>query len=138
MAELVQYANGIPSIRLKIEKPQIRIGRNAQRNDICVTDSYASKEHAVLEVKPSSDRPGEVDFFLRDLGSTNHTYVNREKITLCLLQNDDIIHIGQSMFRFIRAEHETFPGLKNEEDTLEFENTSRDRLYFSRRLSSLR
>jgi len=99
MADLVQYANGAPTIRFKIDKPLICIGRGAEENDICILDSFISKHHAIIEVK--ANRDGDCEFFLQDLGSTNHTYVNKQKISRRQLHNNDLVYIGQQMFRFV-------------------------------------
>lgn len=56
----------------RIEKPRITIGRSGA--DLTLNDSEASRLHAALEVR-------EMTFTVADLGSTNGTTVNGEKIT---------------------------------------------------------
>lgn len=133
MAELVQYSNGVPALRFKIDKQVVRIGRSADSNDVCILDSHVSKEHAVIEAKPSKTEDGTCDFYIRDLGSTNHTYVNKKQIDSFKLKNDDMVYIGQHMFRFVRAEKENIKGLTAEDDTIEFEDNNFNKS-FSRRL----
>ena len=117
MAELIQYANGIPGIRFTIDKPVMRIGRSAMHNDIYVVDAYVSKEHALIEAKqiegPSSCA---CEYFIHDLGSTNKTYVNKEKVSCLRLKNNDMVYLGHNMFRFVCSENEfmTFPEVEVE------------------------
>ncbi len=138
MADLVQYADGSPTIRFKIDKPIIRIGRCADDSDICILDNFTSKQHAIIEVK--ANKNGDCEFFLRDLGSTNHTYVNKKQVSRMQLHCNDMIYIGQQMFRFVCEEHEVIEGVdKAEEHTQEIEEShSSSKLSFSRRLGSLR
>jgi pSer/pThr/pTyr-binding forkhead associated (FHA) protein len=136
MAYLVQYANGTPTIRFKVDKPLICIGRGAEENDICILDSFISKHHAIIEVK--ANREGECEFFLQDLGSTNNTYVNKQIINRRQLHNNDLVYIGQQMFRFVCDPHEVIEGVERpDEHTQELEH-SRNKISFSRRLSILR
>ena len=139
MADLVQYANGAPTIRFKVEKPLVCIGRGAEENDICILDNFISKHHAIIEVK--ANRKGECEFFLQDLGSTNNTYVNKKKIHRQQLHNNDLVYIGQQMFRFVCEEHEVIEGIERpDEHTQEFdhETESSNKISFSRRLNILR
>ncbi len=141
MAELIQIENGVSSIRFNIDKPIIRIGRHAKLNDICIPDAYVSKEHAVIEVRARAENENGCDFFLRDLGSTNHTFVNQERVSAYQqLYNHDLISIGRNLFRFVCSEHETLRTLKgNGDDTLEFEKPGRNTTSgFSRRLRVIR
>jgi len=138
VADLVQYADGSPTIRFKIDKPIIRIGRCADDNDICILDNFTSKQHAIIEVK--ANQSGDCEFFLRDLGSTNHTYVNKKQVSRMQLHCNDMIYVGQQMFRFVCEEHEVVEGVDKPEDhTQEIdESDSSGKLSFSRRLGSLR
>ena len=139
MAELVQYAKGMPTIRFKVDKPLVCIGRGSEENDICILDSFISKHHAIIEAK--ANRDGVCEFFLQDLGSTNHTFVNKKKIRQATqLHNNDMVYIGQQMFRFVCDENEVIDGVeRTDEHTQEFEeDPSSNRVSFSRRLNILR
>jgi len=138
MAYLVQYANGTPTIRFKIDKALICIGRGSEENDICILDSFISKHHAIIEVK--ANRDGDCEFFLQDLGSTNHTYVNKKKVSRRQLHNNDLVYIGQQMFRFACEEHEVIEGVERPDDhTQAFDHDeSSNKISFSRRLNILR
>ena len=97
---LIQYNEDEAGIRLPIDKQQIRIGRDTT-NDISIDDDLVSKEHAILEVVMSTTEEGKVEYYLQDLKSTNHTFVNDELVTLHKLQNGDIIRIGMNNFKFV-------------------------------------
>ena len=137
MAELVQYANGTPTIRFKIDKALICIGRGSEENDICILDNFISKHHAIIEAKENRD--GKCEFFLQDLGSTNNTFVNKKKVKHIQLHNNDMVYIGQQMFRFVCDEDEVIEGAERlDEHTQEFEEApSSNRVSFSRRLNIL-
>lgn len=100
MAMLIQYNEDEAGIRLPIDKQQIRIGRDPS-NDISIDDDLVSKEHAILEVGMSATEEGKVEYYLQDLKSTNHTFVNDELISLYKLKNGDIIRIGMNNFKFV-------------------------------------
>ena len=105
MAELIQIARGVSAIRFMLTKPHVRIGRGHD-NDICLSDAFVSKEHAIIETRPSDQLPGIYEFYLRDLGSTNHTFVNKTQISYQQLHNNDTVHIGHNEFRFICSKNE--------------------------------
>lgn len=97
---LIQYNEDEAGIRLPIDKQQMRIGRDTT-NDISIDDDLVSKEHAILEVVMSTTEEGKIEYYLQDLKSTNHTFVNDELVTLHKLQNGDIIRIGMNNFKFV-------------------------------------
>ena len=98
MALLVQISDSGAGLKLPIEKQQIQIGRD-ENGDISLDDDLVSKHHAVLEVILTPD-VNRIEYMMQDLNSTNHTYVNDERIDLCRLKDGDIIRIGKSNFRF--------------------------------------
>jgi pSer/pThr/pTyr-binding forkhead associated (FHA) protein len=56
--------------------------------NVHITDSIVSKNH--LKILPRGDK-----FFLVDLGSTNGTYVNGQKIKETLVSPDDMVQLGK-------------------------------------------
>lgn len=97
MALIIQFTENGAGLKLSLEKQRTTIGRDAG-NDIRLDDELASKEHAVIEIISSEE---EVEFFIQDLNSTNHTFVNDSPIEIHKLKDGDLIRIGMSDFRFI-------------------------------------
>jgi pSer/pThr/pTyr-binding forkhead associated (FHA) protein len=75
------------------DKPVLSIGRDSS-NDLIIDHPLASRRHARLE-------RDEAGFAIRDLDSTNGTYVNQERITgLCHLHNQDQVVIADTIITF--------------------------------------
>lgn len=107
MAILIQLNDGVATNKFPINKPLFQIGR-ATYNDICIDDPLVSKEHAVLEVMEVPDQPGNVEYFIKDLDSTNKTFVNEKKISRAKLNDNDIIRIGLSNFKLTLDQQEDY------------------------------
>lgn len=75
-----------------ITKPKMMIGRSDA--DIIVKDLEASRQHARLDVM--GDR-----VILRDLSSTNGTFVNEQRITTMTLENQQEFRIGTTILMLI-------------------------------------
>lgn len=99
MATLVQLKEGVAGIRLRIDKPQFRIGR-ARDNEISIDDELVSKTHAIIEAVENKQQAS-FDYYIQDQQSTNGTYVNDKKVELYKLSNEDVVRIGVSNFRFL-------------------------------------
>ena len=100
MAMLVLTHKGLTLKRIPLNQPELRIGRKTD-SDLFVDDMLASQNHALVERRENADSPGGVDFFIRDLGSTNHTYVNGSPVEMKKLVHNDVIVIGKHTFKFI-------------------------------------
>jgi EAL domain-containing protein (putative c-di-GMP-specific phosphodiesterase class I) len=88
-----------------------RIGRDPAGNDLVVDARGLSRLHAVIDC----DAAGCLR--VADQGSTNGTFVNRERITgLRLLAENDVIHFGNAEFRL---------GLEGGSDTLSAADSER-------------
>jgi pSer/pThr/pTyr-binding forkhead associated (FHA) protein len=72
---------------IESSKEQITIGRNAE-NDIQIDNVAVSGEHARIIKGPDH-------YFIEDLNSLNGTFVNQEKITKRVLEENDAITIGK-------------------------------------------
>jgi pSer/pThr/pTyr-binding forkhead associated (FHA) protein len=111
MAVIVQLHEGVAIKKFALDKPLIRIGRDPEC-DIFIDDKVVSMEHAVVEV----DRPKgckKPTYVIRDLGSTNSTFVNDREVVRHQLQNDDLIRVGWNTFKFIDdVEHKAEKTLK--------------------------
>jgi pSer/pThr/pTyr-binding forkhead associated (FHA) protein len=100
MPALIQFASGAPGIKYQLDKRYLSIGRGSAENDICLPCAFVSKHHAVIEVAESDSSEGGYDFFLQDLNSTNHTYVNDQPIRRVQLKDGDVIRIGKNTLKF--------------------------------------
>jgi len=98
MALLIQVTNSGTGIKLPIDKNQIEFGRD-EGCDVSLDDELVSQRHAILEVVLTPDA-NRVDYILQDKKSTNHTFVNDERVDHRYLKNGDVIRIGKSNFRF--------------------------------------
>jgi len=75
---------------------EISIGRSKE-NDIVIEDGMTSRKHAIIQKIKE-------DFFLKDLGSSNGTYVNEERVPehkYMRLHKKDKITIGRTFFTII-------------------------------------
>jgi len=89
----------------------VKAGRNtigrSPENDISVTETSASRMHAELQFHPAVNA-----LFLRDLDSTNGTYVNRERVIgTYSLQSGDTFRIGEHVFTVNYNDPEEKPAL---------------------------
>lgn len=100
MPILALIHEGLTVQAIPIEKEKLRIGRSTDA-DIFLDDKMVSNQHALIEMKSVPDKKEEKEYFIQDLNSTNHTYVNNKKITRHKLVHEDSIRIGKHMFKFI-------------------------------------
>ena len=78
-------------------KEEITIGRDAE-NDIQIDNIAVSGEHARI-------LKGPYHYLIEDLNSTNGTFVNEEKITKRVLEENDAITIGKHTLVVAFKEH---------------------------------
>lgn len=91
----------MPTITIKKGKEEISsfeidttisIGRGGDA-DIQLDDATASTNHAIIDKEDG-------EFILKDLGSTNGTFLNKKKVTESELKSGDIIMIGRHFLFF--------------------------------------
>lgn len=104
---------------VKIKDYQIVVGQTCtigrkHSNDIVIDHPTVSGSHALIESLSTA-------FILRDLGSTNGTYINNEKITLHHLRHNDEIIIGNHKLVFDLSD--SGKGQKTIEDDYEVDKT---------------
>ena len=100
MAMLVLTHEGLTIKRIPLDKAELRIGRKADA-DIFIDDMLASQNHAKIEMVENANDAGGTDFFIEDLESTNHTYINGAPIHRKQLMHNDVIRIGKHTFKFL-------------------------------------
>src|SRR5512145_2424726 len=83
---VAQAARVARSYPLDPNDPEITIGREG--SDIVLDNPQVSRRHAMIERSAASGR------MLRDVGSTNGTFVNGQRITQHMLVAGDVIQIG--------------------------------------------
>lgn len=94
-AILVQIYPTGPSmgIRHSLGSRPLTIGRD-DSCDIVIRDNSASRRHATVELDKGV-------FHVHDLGSTNGTLLNDERVEKSELRDGDYLHVGNSIFRFL-------------------------------------
>lgn len=75
----------------------IRIGRNQKLNTIALNDRKVSKVHCEISGLKTNDLE---QIIIKDMGSTNGTYLNGELIRQSILSSGDKITIGETVLRF--------------------------------------
>jgi pSer/pThr/pTyr-binding forkhead associated (FHA) protein len=75
-----------------LEKPYVLIGRG--KVDLIIPDKEISRKHVAVEVR--NDK-----IFLRDLGSTNGTLINNEKVSISEITDQVEFKIGQTTLMLI-------------------------------------
>ncbi|VUD56810.1 Glycogen accumulation regulator GarA [Thalassocella blandensis] len=101
MAMLAQLVDGVVTYKFDLDKPSMAVGRLPD-NDIIIDDASVSSKHAVIERIPNEDFPEEVEYFITDLGSTNGTEVNGQRIDQATkLKNNDEVKIAWNKFKFL-------------------------------------
>src|SRR4051812_36919988 len=79
--------------KYNLERSTFNIGRST-RADIQIDQESVSRNHAKIVNTGKS-------IILRDLGSTNGTYVNDDLIDEYVLRDGDLIKIGRTIFKFL-------------------------------------
>jgi len=80
-----------------LSQNSIRIGRNPKLNSITLNDRKISKVHCEISTIKTNSLE---QIVIKDMGSTNGTYVNGELIQQCILTSGDKITVGETVIRF--------------------------------------
>lgn len=104
MAVLVQI-NIVSGVKIPIDKSSFTIGRG-EDNDLCIDDELASRAHAVLEcTRRDGQEAAPCTWLLRDLNSTNGTFVKDQRVTVHALSDGEVIRIGKTFLKFYVDDH---------------------------------
>jgi len=95
---LVSLRGELMAVPIPLERDEVTIGR-AFEADVRLNDSRASRLHARITVDRNEIGQGDT-YRITDLGSTNGTTLNGERITESILNDGDKIVIGDHLFRF--------------------------------------
>jgi EAL domain-containing protein (putative c-di-GMP-specific phosphodiesterase class I) len=97
-----QLADDQPVRRFRVDASRFIIGRKPEAS-LCIPSATVSREHAELTIV-------ERGLLLRDLGSTNGSYVNGVRLTEpCTVGHGDLLQFGQVVFRVIQQNTESGP-----------------------------
>ncbi len=105
MAVLVQLSDGVATNKFPIGKDRLSLGR-APSNDVYIDDPMVSSRHALIKVEADPDDETERVFYIRDLNSTNGTFVNEQRVEFQRLNNEDVIRCGLHDFKFLDESRE--------------------------------
>ena len=97
MASIIQTIEGVVANKFVIESV-LRFGRSSD-NQVQIDDLEVSTMHAQIICDVNNE--GVPIYFLEDLGSTNGSFINEEKITKQQLHHKDNVRIGWNIFTFI-------------------------------------
>ncbi|RRJ84404.1 FHA domain-containing protein [Aestuariirhabdus litorea] len=101
MATLAQLIDDVVVNRVEIDQPLTTLGRHPD-NDIEISEATVSSRHARLLREPNAAINTVMDVYIEDLGSTNGTFVNNQRVDgRCKLHNNDLIRIAWNHFKFI-------------------------------------
>ena len=82
-----------PEIRLDVAKPVVTVGRS-QESDLRIDHNTISRQHAVMKME-------EGQFRLYDMGSTNGTFVNDQRLREpAVLEDGAMVRFGEKSFVF--------------------------------------
>ena len=96
MPKLVECTNGHAKGEFPVDKDRMVIGSKANA-EVALANANADNEHAVII------RCGEL-FVIEDLGSATGTFVNERQIAKLLLNDGDVISVGNSLLRFVEED----------------------------------
>ena len=92
MIKLKHIVNGAVVSEIDMSAGDFTIGRN-HGNSLQLDDGDVSGEHALLTLVPNNYLPEQLDITIRDLGSTNGTYVNNIAVKEKQIKHGDAIRI---------------------------------------------
>jgi hypothetical protein len=91
MAKLVVLTEGLTGLSYELKADKTTVGR-VEDNTFQIIEASVSSHHCEVLQKGS-------DFFVRDLKSTNGTFVNGEQVTEAALKPGQILRLGQVEMR---------------------------------------
>ncbi|MDH5517606.1 MAG: FHA domain-containing protein [Gammaproteobacteria bacterium] len=106
MAILLQLVDRVVTSKLDLDQDILTVGRD-RVNDLVIEDIAVSGLHAQLEREEDSYYEDHFRYFLHDMGSTNGSFINGERILgRQELKNNDTVKIGWNEFKFIGDDYD--------------------------------
>src|SRR5512139_2684423 len=88
--QLIMRSGPTPGAAFTLEGDQLTIGRDST-NEIVINDAEVSRKHARLTFQGGK-------YVLEDLGSTNGTFVNGQRLTsAAVLKAGDVVSLGEQI-----------------------------------------
>lgn len=94
ITRLVSYVDSNPDLIFPVAGSQVTIGRDPG-NHVQLPDVKVSRHHAVLE--PDGD-----GWVLRDLGSSNGSFINSHRVERQRLEHGDCLQLGPFTLYYLR------------------------------------
>jgi Protein of unknown function (DUF3662)/FHA domain len=88
----LRMVKGVPAYGVYLVDGRAQVGRS-EESDVFLVDPSVSRAHAMVETSGAAP-------LVRDLGSTNGTFVNGKRIDSCRLQDGDELRFGNTQMRF--------------------------------------
>lgn len=98
MIKLKHIINGVVVSEIDMHEGDYTIGR-AEGNSLQLDDGVVSGKHALLNIQRSPYMDAIFDITIKDMGSTNGTYVNNFAVQEQRLNHNDLIRIGTHEFK---------------------------------------
>ena len=107
-ARLITKTGATPGAEIPLKPGLNRVGRSPE-NDIAIPEASISTHHCEISVS-------DIAVAVRDLGSTNGTFINRQQINKGVLQRGDILTLGAVDFEVdLPDTHIAIPVIEREE-----------------------
>ncbi len=98
MIKLKHIINGAVVSEIELSRGDFTIGRD-HGNNLQLDDGEVSGKHAVISLQPNEYLPHTFDMKIKDLGSTNGTYVNNVSVKEQELKHGDSIRLAGYEYR---------------------------------------
>ena len=98
---LIALGGAAQGTEFPLEETSVTIGRGPDV-DIAVDESSMSKQHAAVEFVDDG-------FRVRDMNSTNGTFVNGSQVQSCELKHGDRLELGECGFQLVIEKRKTAP-----------------------------
>ena len=93
MPRLIVMSKRGTTRQVSLSEARTTLGRD-DANSLVIDSHRASRRHAVL-IKQG------LQVWVRDLDSSNGTFVNEERVTCCRLEHGDVVEVGDFRLRFL-------------------------------------
>lgn len=104
MAWLIQLVDDVAVHKFEITQGEFLMGRHPEC-DVLIDDTAVSARHAKLVGDANPDFPEYREYHLEDLGSTNGTFVNGQRLGKSVrLHHDDKVRLAWNQFKFVDDE----------------------------------